>query len=89
MSLEDSQYWDKVYRAQEKLIREFLDHPDVSLIDIGYAPDQGTGTELIVMRIHVRKRWMETNAEDRITFPEQVDDIPVFVIPGDYRLAKR
>jgi len=89
MSLEDSQYWDKVYRAQDKLVRQFLHHPDVSLIDIGYAPDQGAKTKSIVLRIHVRKRWMEADEDDRISFPKQVDGIPVVVVPGDYRLATR
>ena len=86
MSLEESQYWDKVYHVQAKLIRQFLNHnyPDVSLIDIGYAPDQGTGTELIVVRIHVMKADVETWT----TFPEQVDGVPVRVVPvDDYRLS--
>ncbi len=87
MSQTNPEFWNRARRARDKLLGQFLDHPDVSLIDIGYAPaDQGEGTEEVVLRIRVRERWIEAKPEERIAFPEQVDGIPVVVMSGDYRL---
>jgi len=86
MSQENSEFWNRAHRARDKLVDQFLDHPDVSLIDIGYAPKPDTKTEEITLRIHVRGRWMEAMPDKRIAFPDQVDGIPVIVIPGDYQL---
>ena len=60
-----------------------MPYPDVTNIDIGYAPEQGESTETIVLRIHVNERWMQTRPQDRVGFPATVDEIPVVVIPGD------
>jgi hypothetical protein len=38
MAQEDSESRNRVRRAQDKLIKEFLGHPDVTLIDAGYPP---------------------------------------------------
>jgi hypothetical protein len=86
MSQVDSEFWDRARRARDKLAAQFLDHPDVSLIDIGYAPERGEETEEVVLRIHVRERWVKAQPEERVAFPKQVDGIPVVVILGEYQL---
>ncbi|MFQ5473951.1 MAG: hypothetical protein ACE5FA_13865, partial [Dehalococcoidia bacterium] len=86
MSQEDSEFWARARLARDKLVDQVLDHPDVSLIDIGYAPERDEETEEIVLRIHVRERWMKAEPEERVAFPEDVDGIPVIVMLGDYRL---
>ena len=86
MSQRDSEFWTKARRARDKLIDRFIHHPDVSGIDIGYAPERGKETKEIVLRIHVRERWMKAKPEERVAFPEQVDGIPVVVVLGEYRL---
>jgi hypothetical protein len=87
MSQEDSEFWEKAYRARDKLVQKFLHHPNVSLIDIGLAPDQDTGTESIVLRIHIKEGWKEADENDQISFPKQIEGIPVVVVLGDYRLT--
>jgi hypothetical protein len=86
MSREDSVLWDRARRAQAKLVDRFIHHPDVSLIDLGYASGHSEETTEIVLRIHVRERWMKADPEARVAFPDQVEGIPVVVIPGEYHL---
>ena len=63
MSQEDSKFWIRARRARDILADQFLDHADVSLIDIGYAPEREEGPEEIVLRIHVRERWIKAKPE--------------------------
>jgi hypothetical protein len=86
MSQEDSGFWTRVGRARDKLVDQFLNHSDVTLIGIGYAPERGEETKEVVLRIHVRERWMKAKPEERVAFPEEVDGIPVVVMLGEYQL---
>ena len=86
MSREVSGFWKKIHRAQKNLEDQFLNDLDLSLIDIDYSPKHYTKTDEIMLRIHVRKHWMEAMPEERDAFPDQLDGIPVIVIPGDYQL---
>jgi hypothetical protein len=84
----DAEFWSKARRARDKLEKQYIFHPDVSLIDIGYAPDQSDeNEETIALRIHVKERWMQAGPEERIDFPTTMDGIPVVVVPGDYELS--
>ena len=86
MSQRNSEFWNRARRARDKLADQFLGHPDVSLIDIGYAPsEQGKSAKEVVLRIHVRENWLQAKPEERIHFPKQVDGIRAIVIPGEYR----
>jgi len=84
MPKEDSEFWNKARRARDKLADQFLDHPDVSLIDIGYDPDRegGGNAERIVLRVHVRRPL----TKEELDLPAQIDGIPVRVLVADYRL---
>lgn len=84
--LRDTEFWTQARRARDTLEDQFLDHPDVTLIGIGLSPDRDATTEQIVLRIHVRARWLNTDPEERVAFPAEVDGIPVVVLPGEYRL---
>jgi len=86
MSQADSEFWSRARRARDKLVDQFINHPDVSLIDIGYAPERGETTEEIALRIHVREHWVKAKPEERVAFPKQVDGIPVVVMLGEYQL---
>lgn len=87
MSSKNSEFWNRARRARDKLVDKFLDHPDVSLIDIGYGPaEQGESSEEIVLRIHVRQNWLKAKPGERTAFPEEMDGISIIVMPGDYRL---
>jgi hypothetical protein len=82
----DSTFWTRARGARDKLVDRFIHHPDVSSIDIGYPPQRDQGAEEIVLRIHVRERWMKARPEERVAFPEEIDGIPVIVMLGDYQL---
>jgi hypothetical protein len=86
MSPRDSEFWTRARRARDELEDRFMGHPDVTLIDIGNAPDRAEGNEQIVLRIHVRRRWMETDPAQRVAFPKEVAGIPVVVVPEEFRL---
>jgi hypothetical protein len=84
MSEKNSEFWNRARRARDKLVDQFLDHPDVSLIDIGYDPDRegGGNAERIVLRVHVR--WPLT-MEEAAGLPAQIDGISVRLLVGNYR----
>ena len=84
MSQHDTETLNRARRARDKLVDMYLGHPDVTLIDIGYAPEREGDAEQVVLRIHVRERWMNARPEERVTFPEQVDGIRVVVTLGEY-----
>jgi hypothetical protein len=86
MTQQDADFWARARRAQDKLVAQFLDHPDVSLIDIGYAEEGEQRTDTLAIRIHVRDSWFNASPEKRVNFPDAVDDISVVVIRGDYGL---
>lgn len=82
----DSESRAKLERARDKLVAKYIYHPDVTLIDIGYPLAGDQETKELVLRIHVRSRWMKSSPERRTDFPEEMDGIPVIVMPGDYKL---
>jgi len=82
----DSESRAKLERARDKLVAKYIYHPDVTLIDIGYPLADDQETKELVLRIHVRSRWMKSSSEQRTSFPEKVDGIPVIVMSGDYKL---
>ena len=84
---QENEIWGRAQRALDKLVERYIYDPDVTFIDAGYAPaTEGETTEDIVLRIHVRERWINTSPEERTAFPEQVEGIPVIVVPVDYHL---
>ena len=82
----DSESRAKFERARDTLVAEYIYHPDVTLIDIGYPLADDRETKELVLRIHVRSRWIQSNPDQRGNFPEEVNGIPVIVMSGDYRL---
>jgi hypothetical protein len=88
MSQENSETMEKARRARDRLVAQFIHHPDVVLIDIGLplGSDAGKKNNEIVIRIHVRKRWFTSAPEERLNIPDEIDGIRVIVIPGDYHL---
>ena len=84
MSLANSEFWDKARRARDKLADQFLDHPEVSLIDIGYEVNaQGQKiSDHLVLRIHVRL----PSTGEMLNLPAEIDSIPIQVVVADYRL---
>ena len=79
MTAPDQDWWTKARQARDDLVSLVLTLPDVILVDIGQDPLGVSPTP--VLRVHIRP-----NAVGKVQVPEVVDDIPVRVIQGDYRL---
>ena len=87
MTEQETGFQGRAQRALDKLVERYIYDPDVTFIDAGYAPaTQDETTEDIVLRIHVRERWLNARPEERTAFPEQVDGVRVIVLPVDYHL---
>jgi hypothetical protein len=84
MTYDASNLGGALLAAQRKLIARFGNHPDVSMIDIGLDPADEQRPRKVVLRIHVRRRWMDTPVEQRVAFPSEVDGIFVIVTHGEY-----
>ena len=50
----DLENLERAQTARQKLANQFLDHPEVSLIDIGYDSESRDRKEQIVLRVHLR-----------------------------------
>jgi hypothetical protein len=78
MKQSDAAWWARARQARDQLAQQLLQHPDVSLIDIGLDPQDAS--EMPVLRVHVRGTTVAGP-----TVPDNVDGIPVRVILGDYK----
>jgi hypothetical protein len=83
MSSQSSEFWSKARRARDKLTEQFLRHPEVSLIDIGYdseAENEETA-QRIVLRVHVRRPL----TREALGLPAAIEGLPVRVVVADYK----
>lgn len=72
-------WWTRARKARDELVYLVLTCPNVILVDIGQDPLGASPTP--VLRVHIRP-----HGTIKTRVPEVVDDIPVRVIPGNYRL---
>ena len=88
MSLENPEIMMKARRARDRLVSQFINSPDVVLIDIGIPPnsDVDNKKDEIVIRIHVHEHWFNSRPEERLDFPKEIEGIRIVVVPGDYHL---
>lgn len=73
-------------RALAKLEAELGGDPDVSLIDVAFQREPGSPSDSVVLRVHVRDRWLAAQPDARTAIPSEVDSIPVVVTRGEYEL---
>lgn len=74
---------DRARRARDRLELSLLDHPNVTMIDIGLmeAIDESSSAgEEVVIRVHVRDEGIPAT-----THPKSVDGFRVVVMRGEYR----
>lgn len=83
MPKRDAEFWKKARLARDILESQYMKYPDVTHIDIGYAPDSGEGLETIALRIHVTEHWMQAKPKDRVNFPATIDKFPIVIISAD------
>lgn len=82
MSLTESEFWERATQARDQLAGLLLDRPEVSLIDIGFDPQNRGSEKRPVLRVHVRR----SEDRERLDIPIDMDGIPVIVIIADYKL---
>lgn len=85
MASDDTVNWNRIREAQTQLVDQFINHPDVTLIDVGYEADPTHKQKSVVLRIHVRDEWFNIDPADRDNFPLAVNSIPVVIVKGNYR----
>lgn len=86
--MDNPEIMQRARRARDMLADRFINHPAVTLIGIGLSPttETTTGTSGIVLKIHVRPDWAESQPDLHTVFPAEIDGFPVLVIPGEYHL---
>jgi hypothetical protein len=82
MTTPNEDWWSIARQARDQLAAQILNHPNVSMIDIGEDPDGVIRTP--VLRVHVRSADVSGPH-----IPRDIDGIPVRVIRGDYRLENQ
>ena len=83
MDADQAEFLEKARRARDWLAEQYLTQPGVSLIDIGFDPQDSSASPPLVLRVHLQ-RWASAEG---FGIPAEVDGIPVRVIErGDYRL---
>lgn len=80
MSPREPEFWAKALQALDQLAHQFLDHPEVTLIDLGKEGEKDKPTEALVLRVHVR----QPVNKQRLGLPDEVNGLPVRVVVGDY-----
>jgi hypothetical protein len=81
---EDKSKKGEIQQALDKLVAQFIQHPDVTLIDAGYSQEDDPQQRKLVLRIHVRDYHRDSDPAKAYPFPTSVDNIPVIVVPGDF-----
>lgn len=82
-----SESWERAQLARSKLEHSVLDHPAVTMIDMGYLAGKSTeGSEEIVLRIHIGKQWFENLVNKSLPFPTEIDGFRVILVSGDYEI---
>lgn len=81
MSQPDATIEARARQAHEKLVRQVIDHPEVTLVDIGYDLENRASPKQIVLRVHVRRPTTKSS----LGLPDDIDGVPVVLIIGDYQ----
>lgn len=82
MDENDVAFIERARRARQVLSEQFLYQPGVSLIDIGFDPQDHGDSPRLALRVHIR-RFVDPGM---LGLPAEIDGIPVRVVVGDYHL---
>lgn len=78
MNTTDAGWWTRARQARDQLVALLSDNSMVSLVDIGQDPLGAS--QQPVLRVHVR------GDASNLEIPPMINEIPVRVLRGDYRL---
>jgi hypothetical protein len=70
-----------IRRVRDALSLRLLQHPEVSLVDIGRDPENQDPDGMVV-RVHLR----QPEVRERLEIPEEIEGVTVRVINADYHL---
>lgn len=70
--------------AYRKALSSYSHRDNVTAVDIGYRYKDGTRTDELAVRVHVREKLPESVLEDAELLPAEIDGIPVDVIQAVY-----
>jgi hypothetical protein len=82
MVQDNAELMARMKQARDKLAAQFINHPDVSLIDIGADPESSAQSASVALRVHVRR----SSTKSALGIPDEIDGVPVRVVIGDYHL---
>jgi len=74
---------EEVIKIQTDVQDEFLKHPEVTGIDVGYRTVEGKQTEELAIRIYVRNK---KEALQRLQLPSELQGVPVEIIERKFEL---
>ncbi|MGE5602365.1 MAG: hypothetical protein ACM30E_04915 [Nitrososphaerales archaeon] len=80
MKQHDAESWRKAVGAQQSLVEKYAGDPAVTLIDLGYPPQDCEHGDRVVIRIHLTEERSRACSDGRATFEREVDGIPVCVV---------
>ena len=80
MKQHNAESWKKAVDARQDLVDQYANDPNVTLIDIGYPPQDCAHRDQIAIRVHVTDQWFATHADGCVTSKRGADDIPVCVV---------
>ncbi|MGH9838849.1 MAG: hypothetical protein ACREEM_08705 [Blastocatellia bacterium] len=79
MTTPSDEFMERAIRAKDKLAEQFLNHPTVELIDIGYDLESPENSQQIVLRVHTK-----SSARAALKVPDEIDGIPVKLMTANY-----
>lgn len=71
--------------AYSEALAKYAHRESVTGIDIGYKYVDGTPTDTLAIRFHVKEKIPKSALEAAELFPEEIDGYPVDVIQGNYK----
>jgi hypothetical protein len=76
----------EVQRAYREALRRYIHRDNVTGVDVGFKYVDDQPTDSIAVRIHVKEKIAETALEAAEIFPDEINGVPVDVIPANYHI---
>jgi len=79
MTTPSDEFMERAILAKDKLAEQFLNHPAVELIDIGYDLESPENSQRIVVRVHAK-----SSVRAALKVPDEIDGVPVKLMIASY-----
>lgn len=74
----------KLNAVRDKVERLYGHRPNYTGTDVGYRWTDGKKTDVLTVRVHVRRKLSVAEIESAAVFPAEIDGVPLDVIEGDH-----